>query len=114
MRIENFKELPLSSAGQTVGTFDIAFTPEEMLAFPIPICGLNNFRLVKSKKGNLFVSRPSYKTTDDQTGEAVWKEIVSCPKEMSKTFQETLLSALGSEITGRYGSDEGRQPDFVL
>lgn len=105
MRIENFKEMPMSSPGQTVGSFDVVFTPEEMMFFPLPISALCNMKLVKSKKGNLFISRPSYKSTDDATGDAVWKEIVVVPKEMSKTFQEKMLGMLGSEIVGKHTED---------
>lgn len=86
MEIENYREeLP----GQAViATFDV-YLPKMQL-------NLRNFRLIKSKKGHLFVTPPSFK--DKSLDGERWIPLIEFSRDKQKEFLNKILGRLKAEI----------------
>lgn len=83
MEIQNYDEQP--PTGPVVAIFD----------FTIPALGFTcrRWKLMRSKKGGLFIVSPSF-SKEGSNGEKVWHKYVEVSEKRSKDFQRAVLDAL--------------------
>jgi hypothetical protein len=83
MEIQNYEEQ--GKGGPVVATFD----------FTIPALGFTcrRWKLMKSKKGGLFVVSPSF-AKEDSSGDKTWHKYVEVSEKRSRDFQRAVLDAL--------------------
>jgi hypothetical protein len=85
MEIENYREQP--AGGSVVAIFDIAWPAQFGLTF-------RNWKLIRSKKGNLFITGPSYSEVQ-HNGDKKWLPFIDFNKEKKESFEKKVLEALG-------------------
>lgn len=83
MEIQNYDEQP--ATGPVVAIFD----------FTIPALGFTcrRWKLMRSKKGGLFITSPSF-SKEGSNGEKVWSKYVEVSENRSRDFQRAVLDAL--------------------
>jgi len=83
MQIENYDEQ--HKGGSIVAVFDLT----------IPALGFTcrRWKLIRNKKGGLFVTSPSF-SVDDGSGEKTWQKYVEVSESRSREFQKAVLEAL--------------------
>lgn len=83
MQIENYEEQ--RKGGSVVAVFDLT----------IPALGFTcrRWKLMRNKKGGLFVTSPSF-STEDASGQKIWHKYVEVAENRSREFQKAVLEAL--------------------
>ena len=83
MKVENFHEL--SPVGPIVASFDVYIPSLKMT--------IHNVKLIKSKRGNVFPSMPSYSKTNEAGGKS-YHPVISFSPEKEKEFVALLWEEL--------------------
>lgn len=84
MQILNFTEVPNDQF--VLATFDIYLGDKSGMT-------LRKYKLCRSKKGHMYLGRPSYKETAPD-GSNVWKPYVEFTEDRNKDFSASVFEAL--------------------
>lgn len=84
MQILNFVDM--LPGGSVLSEFSISFYPQKKVIY-------HKWKLMRSKKGALFISGPSFSVVEDD-GTKSWHPMIEMEKEEKEDFQKKVLALL--------------------